>query len=137
GEAGADLLAHAPALVCESEELDAPIAVVAATLDVAALLQPVGDPGDRRTVAAQHGRDAAHRRRLVERVEGEELRRLQAVLGLDVEHPRTLGAEQLHAEVPSLARGLGLGLLQRLRHVKKCTGYIRIHTMIEFFKDLW
>src|SRR5436190_1995989 len=69
GEPAPNLLAHTPALVGEGEELHAPVVVGGPSLHIAALLEPVGDPGDGRAVAAQEVRDGAHRRGLVERVE--------------------------------------------------------------------
>src|SRR4051794_8475077 len=117
-----DLTAHAAALVGEHEQLHAPVARVALALHVAALLEPVRDPGDRRAVAAQHVGDGAHRRGLVQCVQREELRRLEPVLALHVEHARAVGAEELHAQLPRVRGGIGCGLRGRLCHCQKCTG---------------
>src|SRR5437763_8127106 len=99
GQAPADLLADAPALVGQDEQLHAAVALVAAALHVAALLEPIGDPGDRRAVAAEQARDRAHGGGLVERVQREELRRLEAVLRLDVEHAVTVRRKEVHEEL--------------------------------------
>src|SRR3954462_128395 len=102
-------------------------------LHISPLLEPVRDPGDRGSVAAQHVRDAAHRDGLVERLQGEELRRLEPVLRLDVEHPRTLLPKQVHAQLPRLGGRIGLRPCSGLRHVHKSIPYMPSSTMVEFF----
>src|SRR4051794_5534076 len=129
-QARADLLAHPPALVGQDEQLHAAVAFVAASLHIAALLEPVGDPRDRRAVAAQQARDRAHGGRLVERVEREELRWLQAVLGLDVEHAVAVRREQLHEELPGLLGRLDARAGDRLCHNRQYTTTL---TIVEVF----
>src|SRR5439155_1010224 len=70
---------------------------------------------------------------LVEGLQREGLRRLQAVLRLDVEHPRAVDAEQLHAQLPRLGGGLHPGAGGRLGHGDKSILYMRIKTMVEVF----